>query len=285
MRVLVTGATGYIGAHFVKAMAERGHEVIGTDVRTDQNDISKYTSDFFQWDILSKEKGPVLYDKVVHLAAKTKVNLSMNNPWLYYQTNIQGTKNVIDAFDCDHFIYCSTGSAFNPDCSPYSASKLCGEYVTRQFCPNQTIVRFYNVSGNDGFNKYDYEHFHLIRKAAATANGVYDSMTINGTDYDTRDGTCIRNYTHVVDIVNGLVNATEASPCNNEWECLGTTEGVTVREVIETMKQVAGVNFRVEEVGRRLGDAPVSTIPSVSKFFKLTKTLEDQCLDALKVEK
>ena len=284
MKILVTGATGYIGSHFVKAMAERGHTIVGTDIRRDQNDISEYVEDFFHWDILGKEKGPVHFDKVVHLAARTKVNLSMKDPWIYYQTNQQGTKNVIDFFDYDHFIYCSTGSAFNPDCSPYSASKLAGEYITRQFCPNHSIVRFYNVSGNDGFSKYDNEHFHLIRKAAATANGVYDHMTINGTDYDTRDGTCIRNYTHVADIVNGLVNATEADPKNTPWECLGTTEGVTVREVIDTMKKVSGVDFDVKEVGRRAGDAPVSTIPYPSEFFTLTKTLEDQCRDALKVE-
>lgn len=286
MRVLVTGAAGYIGSHFVKAMAERGHEVIGTDWRTDQNDVSKYC-EMFNWDITQRDPCKVpyfMYDKVVHIAAQTKVNVSMHYPWRYYNTNINGTRNVIDNFIPDHFVYCSTGSAFNPN-NPYSASKLAAEQIVRESFPKRhTIVRFYNVSGNDGFKKYDDEHFHLIRKAAATANGVYDSMAINGTDYDTRDGTVIRNYTHVTDIVNGLVNATEHDPMNTEWECLGTTEGVTVREVIDTMKRVSGVDFDVTEGPRREGDYPVSTIPYPSQFFHLSKTLEDQCRDALAVE-
>ena len=283
MRILVTGATGYIGSHFVQAMVDRGHDVTGTDYNLEQNDIPV---EVYNWDI-RKSLCTVpyfAYDKVVHIAAKTKVNVSVKNPEVYYDTNINGTRNILDSFITPHVIYCSTGSAFNPN-NPYSASKLAAEQIVRERKPDgHTIVRFYNVSGNDGYLKYDDDHFHLIRKAAATANGLYDHMAINGTDYDTRDGTVIRNYTHVSDIVNGLVNATEADPVNTPWECLGSVDGVSVREVIDTMKKVSGVDFKVVEGPRREGDYPVSTIPYPSQFFHLSKTLEDQCRDALEVE-
>ena len=282
MRILVTGATGYIGSHFVQAMHDRGHDVIATDYNLNQNELPVTVH---HWDIRDKCRLPVIsVDKIVHIAAQTKVNVSVQHPWRYYDTNINGTRNLLDGVLTPHFIYCSTGSAFNPN-NPYSASKLAAEQIVREALPDgHTIVRFYNVSGNDGFLKYDDDHFHLIRKAAATANGVYDSMSINGTDYATRDGTVIRNYTHVADIVNGLVNATEAEPTNTEWECLGSTEGVSVREVIDTMRAVSGVDFPAYEGPRREGDYPISTIPYPSQFFHQSKTLEDQCRDALQVE-
>ena len=285
MRILVTGASGYIGSHFCAAMKQRGHDVVGTDYRLDQNNLDDYCP-VHHWDIRDRTctVPGVSFDKVVHIAAQTKVNLSVKSPWRYYDTNINGTRNVLNSFVYDHFIYCSTGSAFNPN-NPYSASKLAAEQIVREhLSESHTIIRFYNVSGNDGFKKYDDEHFHLIRKAAATANGVYPGMYINGTDYDTRDGTVIRNYTHVTDIVNGLVNATEADPTNTEWECLGTREGYTVKEVIDTMRKVSGVNFFAQEGPRREGDYPISTIPYPSQFFHQSKTLEDQCRDALAVE-
>ena len=283
MKILVTGATGYIGSHFVQAMHDRGHDVIATDYNLEQN---KLPVEVFHWDIRDRNCTLpfVKFDKVVHIAAQTKVNLSVQTPWRYFDTNINGTRNVLDQNPCDHFIYCSTGSAFHPN-NPYSASKLASEQIVRETMPTaNTVVRFYNVSGNDGYHKFDVEHFHLIRKAAATANGLYDHMAINGTDYDTRDGTVIRNYTHIVDIVNGLVNATEADPSGNEWDCLGSTDGYSVREVVDTMRQVSGVNFKTIEGPRREGDYPISTIPYASEFFTKTKTLEDQCRDALAVE-
>ena len=285
MRVLVTGAAGYIGSHFVKTMAERGHSVWGTDYNWNQNDIDKYCSRSFYWDIRSKGDSwtPRNFDKVVHIAALTKVGPSMDDPWSYYQTNVQGTKNLLEWANCDHFVYCSTGAAFQPSASPYATTKFSGEVLAKHYSNKSSIVRFYNVSGNDGMYKFDDDRSHLIRRVAAVANGVCNSMSIFGTDYDTRDGTCIRNYTHVKDIVDGLACITESEP-SGEIDCLGSQKGVTVREVIDTMKKVSNKNFPVSEEDRRLGDIPVSTIPYESKFFNQTKSLEDMCLDALKYE-
>lgn len=285
MRLLVTGATGYIGSHFVKAAAEAGHSILAADYNWNQNDISEYTRKFFNWDIRVESKHIYNIDKVVHIAAKTKVPESVKNPYDYYLTNVIGTANVAKSLidPIDHFIYCSTGSAFEPESNPYAGSKYAGELVAKQYYDRTSVVRFYNVSGNDGMSKFDDEYSHLIRKAAAVVNGKFDKLQIHGTDYDTRDGTCVRNYTHVKDIVDSLLRIVENDP-TNEIDCLGSSKGSTVREVLDTMRKVTNAPFEVEETGRRSGDVAVSTVPYESKYFKEKKTLEDMCLDAIKYE-
>ena len=283
MKLLVTGATGYIGAHFVKAAAKAGHKIFATDYNNKQNDILQYCEKIFPWDIRDSFGRAYDYDKVVHIAAETKVPNSVIDPYNYYMTNIIGTKNVIDAASCNHFIYCSTGSAFEPKDNPYAGSKYAGELVAKQFNDKCSIVRFYNVSGNDGMFKYDDEYSHLIRRAAAVVNGKFDKLYIHGTDYDTRDGTCIRNYTHVKDIVDSLLRITENEP-TNEIDCLGAPEGHSVKEVIDAMANVSRSNFEVIEGPRRPGDIAISTVPTKSKFFLQYKTLEDMCIDAIKYE-
>lgn len=287
MKILVTGATGYIGSHICKALKERGHWILATDYNDDQNDISMWCDEYVNIDIRKLNGKYHNVDKVVHVAARTKVGPSVHEPWDYYDTNVNGTKNIIEAFPCWHFIYCSTGSAFNPGSNAYAATKWGGELITQQFYEKYSLVRFYNVSGNDGFYKFDDEVSHLIRKAARVANSMgndHPFMPVFGTDYDTRDGTCVRNYTHVKDIVDGIVRITEAD-ATNKVECLGSKHGVTVKEVIDTMKKVSGKEFLVMSKERRPGDIPVSTIPLESRFFKETQTLEDMCRDALEYEK
>ncbi len=292
MKILVTGATGYIGAHVVETLYGHGHNVIATDIDNNQNNVSPYIDHFFQWDIRNPSNIKDWYDKVIHIGAETKVNKSTKDPYNYYLTNVNGTYNVLQHADTPHFIYCSTGSAFQPESSPYAATKYGGELVTKQFRPGQnTIVRFYNVSGNNGFKKYDDEISHLIRKAARVVNAIkyrandfdHRAISIFGTDYDTRDGTCVRNYTHVNDIVNGIINVVNDAP-TDEIVCLGSPEGFTVREVIDTMKKVSGIDFKVIEGPRRDGDIPVSTVPYASKYFKQEYSLEDMCRDAIKYE-
>lgn len=287
MKILVTGATGYIGSHLIKKLADHGHTIEATDFNWSQNDISKYISQGYHWDIRNQYNHTVFvkrdYDTIVHLAAKTKVSVSVHEPYTYYDTNITGTRNVIDSANFGHFIYSSTGAAFQPDTSPYAMSKRAAEDLVR-LLPNQTTCRFYNVSGNDGFDKYDDGYYHIVRTSAACANGILDKVVINGTDYNTPDGTTIRNYTHVADIVDAMIKIVDNGPTNN-IECLGSTRGYSVREVIDVMKKVSGVDFKVEEGPRREGDSIVSVLPNQSKFFTENHTLEQQCLSALIVEK
>ena len=284
MKLLVTGATGYIGSHFVELAAEHGHDVTGTDFNMDQNEITKFCSEVIPWDFRRlPEDVHADYDKVVHLGAANSVPKSVNDPWLYYETNVVGTRNVIEYANCDHFIYCSTGSAFDPISSPYANTKYGGELITQQFNEKCNIVRFYNVSGNNGFFKFDDEYSHLIRKAAAVANGMFDKLYVYGTDYDTRDGTTIRNYAHVTDIVESLIKITNNEP-TGVIDCLGVPAGNSVKEVIDTMRSVSNTQFEVVEGPRREGDIAVSTVPYASEYFKQTKTLEQMCYDALNHE-
>jgi UDP-glucose 4-epimerase len=282
-KILITGATGYIGSHLTKKLCDYGCIVTGIDYNLNQNDISKYAEKVIYWDIRENKRiTKDNYDCVIHLAARTKVSESVLFPYDFYHTNIIGTQNVIDNLEFDNFIYSSTGAAFQPETSPYAMSKRAGEDLVK-LLDKFSICRFYNVSGNNGFNKFDDGHYHLIRKAAAVVNGIYDKIQIFGTDYPTRDGTTIRNYTHVDDITESVKNLVLNGPTNN-IECLGNTKGYTVLEVIKMMEKVSKKSINLEMSSRRPGDSIESLLPNQSKYFKELHTLEDQCSSALENE-
>lgn len=281
--VLVTGATGYIGSHVVKRLYEAGYSVTGTDFNLEQNDITPYVDDLINWDI--RTPGPITqhFDAVVHLAALTRVSDSVADPDSFYKTNVNGTVNLVHAVDFDHFVFCSTGSAFHPTSSPYAASKAIAEGFIQTLVPNYSICRFYNVSGNEGFQKFDDERSHLIRRLAATANGAYPDFRIFGRDYPTRDGTAVRSYVHVSDIADAIVRVVDHGP-TTRVECFGTTTGYTVEEVFDAMTQVSGKNILKVYEPRRAGDIAESTMPEQSVFFVERHSLKDQCKSALQYE-
>jgi UDP-glucose 4-epimerase len=303
-KILVTGATGYIGSHLVKALSETGlYKVYGTDFNLNQNDIDQFVEvPVLRYDVRDGDMEDVCYDSerfapyaenvydvVIHLAAKTSVAPSVDQPYLYMNTNIIGTQNVIHNFCTDdtHFIYCSTGVAEHASSSPYALSKHGGEMLARMH-PNFSICRFYNVSGNAGFHKYDNEYRNLIRRLAATVLGQFESFPICGTNYMTADGTAVRHYTHVMDIVNAIVRLTEFGP-TQKMHFFGSQHASSVRQVVQTMEKVAKCKIKTSESLARKGDISISSYPTQrnekNSFFQETFTLEQQCESALIAEK
>jgi len=287
IKVLVTGCNGYIGSHTVKALAEAGCKVDGIDWRIKSpNDVKKYLRNYMIGDANDFTKA-YQYDAVVHLAGYISVEDSVKFPLQYFQNNTMGTHwqlHFNGTNGCENFIFASTAAAFNP-ISPYAQSKLMAESLVKNMATNYTIFRFFNVAGNNGEFRQTGVATHLIRIAAETAAGKRDHMTIYGTDWDTRDGTAIRDYIHVSDLVDAIVKAVEM-PANSEYECIGSGEGYSVKEVIETMKKVSGVNFNVVKGDRRNGDSAVTLIPGEKShyLYKQLKSLEEMCESAYKIE-
>ena len=284
MKVIVTGATGYIGSHVCKLLAEHGHTVHGFDINLhgEYNDVSAYCDTFTIQDITDKFiHGHA--DAIVHLAGRSVVPQSLKEPSEYYRVNTMGTRNLLQRMTSDNFIFAGTSSSWEM-ASPYARSKVGAEDIIKEKANGYTIFRFFNVSGTDGIHRQLGPASHLIRVAAMAAAKKIKALTIYGTDYDTRDGTCIRDYVHVLDLANAIVKAVETGPMNTPYECLGSKQGWTVREVIKTMKEVTGVNFDVLEGERRLGDSVTNTVDTLSDYITLTKTIEDMCIDQYKLE-
>tara|TARA_B110000977_G_scaffold4665_1_gene6727 strand:+ start:18824 stop:19687 length:864 start_codon:yes stop_codon:yes gene_type:complete len=283
MKVLVSGAAGYIGSHVCKLLKEHGHEVHGFDnyFHGEYNDVS-FIDKFYQQDLTDKH----LYgwgDAVVHLAGRSVVPQSLKEPSEYYRVNTMGTKNVVEKLSTDNFIFASTSSAFEMR-SPYARSKVAAEDIIKEKSNGYTIFRFFNVSGTDGIHRQLGTPSHLIRVAAMAASGIIPDIKIFGTDYDTRDGTCIRDYIHVCDLSSAIVRAVEKGPANTDHECLGSNVGYSVREVLDAMEEVTGKKITRIETERREGDAVSCIVEKLSSYCTLNKSLHDMCLDQYKME-
>ena len=266
MRVVVTGAKGYIGTQVVNLLSQKsGLQLIPMDIE--------------EWDIrqASKDIAPDI-DVVVHLAALVKVGESVQRPTAYFYTNTVGTKNVINRFPNAKFIFASTGAAYDPT-SPYALSKVAAEDIVKENCSDYTIFRFFNVGGRTPTNPEGLY--------AATQNAIESKkFTIFGNDYNTPDGTCIRDYIHVSDLaeahisaLNNLKNINGHLPLN-----VGLGKGITVLELIKIFEKVNKVKVPYKISRPRKGDIPIS-YSSNEKILKFLhwipkKSYEQMCFDA-----
>lgn len=283
MRVLVTGACGYIGSHTCAALKEAGHEVYALDNKVSTNDTP--CDNFLYRDVTDTYRDNICYDTIVHLAGLISVEESTLKPSLYYKNNIEGTYKTLFNYKHNNFIFASTAAAFIP-VSPYAQTKLVCESLVKEMAPNYTIFRFFNVAGSDGVRGQIGPSTHLIRIAAEVAAGKRPAMTIYGDKWPSKDGTCVRDYIHILDLVDGIVKAVN-DPQNLDYECVGSGKGYTVSEVINTMKKVTGKDFDTFVAANRPGDVAELLIPSWEKKSSLIKpkrTLEEMCLSAYKYE-
>lgn len=283
-KVLVTGGAGYIGAHACKALAQAGYTPVVFDNLSTGHRAAVKFGPLVEGDLLDRaaidaalaEHAPIA---VMHFAALSQVGESMQDPARYWRENVLGGLNLIEATRAagiDKFIFSSTcatygdqdGVVLNEETdqrpiNAYGGSKLAIEQMLRDFAPqglNHVIFRYFNVAGADPEAEVGEAHdpeTHLVPLILQAAAGTRGALTIFGTDYDTEDGTCIRDYVHVSDLVDAHVaglNWLEAGK-PSEVFCLGTGEGFSVREVVAAAAAVTNGPVPMEEGPRRAGDA------------------------------
>lgn len=309
MHILVTGGAGYIGSHIVKQILENTNykvsiidnlsggkcDVIPTlsSLTTDRERFNFYKEDlsnFYEIEQIVKNNK---FDAVIHLSASIVVPESVTNPLKYYMNNTVNTTHLIglcDKYEVNKFIFSSTAAVYgepleipiteqtktNP-INPYGMSKLMGENVLIDLAKAKdsfkyVIFRYFNVAGADLETRLGECHepeTHLVPLIIQAAIGIRDKIYMYGDDYDTQDGSCIRDYVHVDDLANAHIKALsylEERKKSNIFNC-AYGHGFSVKEVIDAVKKISGVDFKVEIAKRRDGD-PAQLIADNSKIVK-----------------
>jgi len=296
MTVLVTGGAGYIGAHMTLALTDAGERVVVLDnlvtgfewavdpraefVRGDAGDKDLITR-------LIAEHGVT---DIIHFAGSVVVPESVADPLKYYANNTAASRNLIEAAAANgvkRFIFSSTAAVYGmagddpvsedaplAPMSPYGRSKLMTEWMLADLAAASAldfgVLRYFNVAGADPKGRAGQSTAnatHLIKAACQTALGLRDRLDLFGTNYSTSDGTCIRDYIHVTDLVNAhavVMDHLRAGGGSVTLNC-GYGRGASVREVIDAVKEVSGVDFEVHETDRRPGD-PAAIIANADRL-------------------
>ncbi len=280
-KIFVTGGAGYIGSICVEQLLNDGFEVSVFDNLTEGHKRAvDPRAEFFQGDladrtVLGHAFGESRPDAVMHFAANALVGESMQNPSKYFRNNVCSGINLLDAAveaGVKKFVFSSTCATFGiPDrmpldetlpqipINPYGESKLMFEQVLRWYEEihglSYVALRYFNAAG--ATEHYGEDHrieTHLIPNVLKVALGQKESVDIYGTDYPTPDGTCIRDYIHILDLAQAHILAVRSDK-TAEYN-LGTGGGTSVKEVIETCRKVTGREIRAIEKPRRAGDPP-----------------------------
>nr|WP_297400744.1 UDP-glucose 4-epimerase GalE [uncultured Marinobacter sp.] len=284
MNVLVTGGAGYIGSHVVRQLDEAGHRIVVFDNLSTGYRWAVTAGELIVGDLADEAAiddvfAHYHFDAVLHFAANIVVPESVANPLKYYRNNTRNTLNLLKAVErhqVPYMVFSSTAAVYGmPEqtvltealplapINPYGASKMMSERMIMDLAAasslNYVVLRYFNVAGAnpDGLlGQATPEATHLIKVACECVTGQRDGMSVFGTDYDTRDGTCIRDYIHVEDLAKAHVMALDYMARGGESRVMncGYGRGFTVREVIDVVRRLSGVSFPVTETGRRPGD-------------------------------
>lgn len=299
MNVLVTGGAGYIGSHMVHFLISKNYQVIVLDnLSTGHEKLIHPKSIFIKGDICDRTLVETILLKykieaVIHFAAFIKVDESVTHPYKYYHNNTYGSLQLFQACNevgVQRVLFSSTAAVYGDGSdipleetnitspkNPYGQSKLMSEKILHDISTlgkiHYAILRYFNVAGanNDAqLGQISNNSTHLIKVAAETAAGKRASITIHGTDYSTKDGTCIRDYIHIQDLINAHFRALYYLSSGGQSEVfnLGYGTGVSVKEVVKCMKNVSKVNFKVIEGPRRMGDGS-SLVANSAKARKI----------------
>jgi UDP-glucose 4-epimerase len=284
--VLVTGGAGYIGSHMVHTLVDAGERVVvldnlSTGFRDAVRDAELVVGDVGDGDVVRRTIAANDVDTVMHFAAHTVVPESVSNPLKYYGNNTCATRSLLQsciASGIAHFVFSSTAAVYGMPASgvadedtptapinPYGSSKLMSEMMLRDVCaatPMRSVVlRYFNVAGCDPAGRIGQSTRNatlLVKVACEHAVGKRKSLAIFGTDYDTPDGTCVRDYIHVDDLASAHLRALDylrEGGASVTLNC-GYGHGYSVREVLSTVERVSGRPLVIVEEGRRAGDPP-----------------------------
>ena len=283
--VLVTGGAGFIGSHTAKALAEGGHVPVVYDNLSNGHREAVQWGPFVHGDVrdrsgLVQALNDHAATAVIHFAGRIEVAESMSRPDLYWDHNVAGMAAVLDAIracDIAHLVFSSTAAVYgtprgpgllreddvtNP-INPYGDTKLAGERMIAAACEayglSAIALRYFNACGSDPAGAIGEAHTpetHLIPRAIDAALGLGPALIINGTDFPTADGTCIRDYVHVSDLADAHVRAVNLAPSAGRFRALnlGTGVGTSIREILAGIDQVIGHKTAYSEGPRRAGD-------------------------------
>jgi UDP-glucose 4-epimerase len=293
MKILVVGGAGYIGSHMVKYLSQMGHNVTTLDnLSTGYRDAVKYGT-FIEGDIADSCKLDLIFsetqfDAVMHFASNIEVGESVIDPGKYYKNNVSNTLNLLDAMvrhGVKKFIFSSTAAIFGEPSSalidekhpkqpinPYGRSKLMVEQALEDYeiahGLESVCLRYFNAAGADIDGELGENHSpetHLIPLILQAASGRREVINVFGSDYDTPDGSCVRDYIHVLDLCSAHLLALDKlnQGSGSKRYNLGNGNGFSVIEVINAVKQITKKDFKVIQADRRIGDPAVLVADSI----------------------
>ena len=296
--ILVTGGAGYIGSHTTKVLLDKGFNVVVFDnLSNSDGSLTDSRAEFVKGDLKRVVDIKLVFEKfaieaVIHFAGSIEAGESMKEPLKYFKNNVSGSINllrVMEKYNCKNIVFSSTAAVYGePKSVPidesfkkvptnyYGKSKLMVEEVLESMHSvhefNVINLRYFNAAGA-GFNlgEAHKSETHLIPLVLLTALGHREKISVFGDDYDTSDGTCVRDYVHVLDLAYAhylsLQMLFEVKSPVLKYYNLGSSKGYSVKEIIEECKEVSGIDFEVSYELRREGD-PAMLVASSQLAFK-----------------